>query len=106
MTNVRIFGVPPGDYVIVARFDASDLGSRDRARYVPTYYPGTPVASEAQRWAKMAPQSRPAVVNGVAGAVIGLPGRPFAVVAVTVANGRITAMDFVVDPAKLARISA
>jgi protocatechuate 3,4-dioxygenase beta subunit len=45
----RIFGVPPGDYVIVAKFDATDLGSRDRVRYVPTYYPGTPVASEAQR---------------------------------------------------------
>jgi hypothetical protein len=44
----RIFGVPPGNYVIVARFDATDLGSRDRVRYVPTYYPGTPVASEAQ----------------------------------------------------------
>lgn len=45
----RIFGVPPGDYVIIARFDATDLGSRDRVRYVPTYYPGTPVAGEAQR---------------------------------------------------------
>jgi hypothetical protein len=45
----RIFDVPPGNYVIVARFDATDLGSRDRVRYVPTYYPGTPVASEAQR---------------------------------------------------------
>jgi hypothetical protein len=45
----RIFGVPPGDYVIVARFDARELGSRDRVRYVPTYYPGTPVATEAQR---------------------------------------------------------
>jgi protocatechuate 3,4-dioxygenase beta subunit len=45
----RIFGVPPGDYVIVARFDMTEMGSRDRVRYVPTYYPGTPVASEAQR---------------------------------------------------------
>jgi hypothetical protein len=45
----RIFGVPPADYVIVARFDETHLGSRDRVRYVPTYYPGTPVASEAQR---------------------------------------------------------
>jgi hypothetical protein len=35
----RIFGVPPGEYVIVARFDTRDLGSRDRVRYVPTYYP-------------------------------------------------------------------
>jgi hypothetical protein len=45
----RIFGVPPGDYVVVATFDVMELGSRDRVRYVPTYYPGTPVASEAQR---------------------------------------------------------
>ena len=45
----RVFGVPPGDYVIVARFDATDLGSRDRVRYVPTYYPGTANVSEAQR---------------------------------------------------------
>ncbi len=45
----RIFGMPPGDYVIVAKFEARDLGSRDRVRYVPTYYPGTPVAGEAQR---------------------------------------------------------
>jgi RNA polymerase sigma-70 factor, ECF subfamily len=63
------------------------------------------VAGEAHRWAGMAPLARPAVVNGAAGAVIGRPGRPFAVVGVTVVNGRITAMDFVLDPAKLARIT-
>ncbi|HJZ72202.1 MAG TPA: carboxypeptidase-like regulatory domain-containing protein [Vicinamibacterales bacterium] len=44
----RIFGVPPGEYVLVARFETMDFGSRDRVRYVPTYYPGTPVANEAQ----------------------------------------------------------
>jgi ketosteroid isomerase-like protein len=63
------------------------------------------VLAEARRWEAMTPLSRPAIVNGVAGAVIGRPGRRFAVVAVTVANGRITALDFVVDPAKLARIT-
>jgi RNA polymerase sigma factor (sigma-70 family) len=51
------------------------------------------VIAEAQSWAAMAPFSRPAIVNGVA------------VVGVTVASGRITALDFVVDPAKLARIT-
>jgi hypothetical protein len=45
----RIFGVPPGEYVMVARLETMDFGSRDRVRYVPTYYPGTPVANEAQR---------------------------------------------------------
>lgn len=45
----RIFGVPPGEYVIAAQLDVIGLGARDRVRYVPTYYPGTPLASEAQR---------------------------------------------------------
>ena len=63
------------------------------------------VIGETRRWASMAPLSRPAIVNGAAGAVIGRPGRPFAVVGVTVANGRITVLDFVVDPAKLARVT-
>jgi RNA polymerase sigma-70 factor, ECF subfamily len=63
------------------------------------------VLAEARRWSAMTPHARPAIVNGVAGAVIGRAGQPFAVVAVTVARGRITALDFVVDPAKLARIT-
>ena len=62
------------------------------------------VAREAGRWARMAPLARPAVVNGVAGAIVGHPGRPFAVVAFTVVDDRIVKLDFVVDPAKLARI--
>jgi RNA polymerase sigma-70 factor (ECF subfamily) len=64
------------------------------------------VLAEARRWTALAPYSRPAVVNGVAGAVIGRPdGTTFTVVALTVANGRITTIDFLVDPAKLARLS-
>lgn len=63
------------------------------------------VLAEAQRWTALAPYSRSAVVNGVAGAVVGRPdGTVFTVVALTVANGRINAIDFVVDPGKLARI--
>ena len=63
------------------------------------------VLAEAQRWSALTPLSRPAIVNGAAGAIVGRPGRPFAVVGITVANGRVTALDFVVDPAKLARIT-
>ena len=65
------------------------------------------VLAEAARWMALAPYSRPAIVNGVAGAVVGRPdGTLFTVVALTVANGRINAIDFLVDPAKLARVSA
>ncbi|HEY6148880.1 MAG TPA: RNA polymerase sigma factor SigJ [Gaiellaceae bacterium] len=64
------------------------------------------VLAEARRWMALAPYSRPAIVNGVAGAVVGRPdGTLFTVVALTVANGRINAIDFLVDPAKLARLS-
>jgi RNA polymerase sigma-70 factor, ECF subfamily len=63
------------------------------------------VLAEARRFHALTPYGRPAIVNGVAGAVVGRPGRPFAVVAVTVANGRISALDFVLDPAKLARVT-
>lgn len=65
------------------------------------------VLAEAQRWNSFAPYARPVTVNGVAGFALGRPNRPlFSVVAITVANGKITALDFVVDPVKLARISA
>src|SRR6266480_1258842 len=57
------------------------------------------VLAEAQRWSALAPYSRPAIVNGVAGAVVERRGGGlFAVVAVTVVHGRITALDFVLDP--------
>jgi RNA polymerase sigma factor (sigma-70 family) len=63
------------------------------------------VVAEARRFRALAPYSRPAIVNGVAGAVVGRPdGTVFSVVALTVANGRIKTIDFVVDPAKLAHV--
>jgi RNA polymerase sigma factor (sigma-70 family) len=81
-----------------------DAGPRRALARPPVVGPEAVIA-EARRWATMTPLGRPAIVNGAAGAVIGRPGRPFAVVGVTVANGRITALDFVLDPAKLARVT-
>jgi RNA polymerase sigma-70 factor (ECF subfamily) len=64
------------------------------------------VLGEARKWSALAPYSCPAIVNGVAGAVIGRPdGTVYSVVALTIANGKINAIDFVVDPAKLVRVS-
>jgi len=51
------------------------------------------------RGTRLAPLARRAVVNGVAGAVVGDP--PIAVVAFTVARDRVVAIDLVTDPAKL-----
>lgn len=48
-----------------------------------------------------APLARPAIVNGAAGALVGLPDRPFAVAGFTVSNHRITEIDLILDPDKL-----
>jgi RNA polymerase sigma-70 factor, ECF subfamily len=89
------------DPEVTLRVDAGPGGTLAR----PPLVGRDAVIAEARRWTAMAQFGRRAIVNGAAGAVIGRPGRPFAVVGVTVANGRITALDFVVDPAKLARIT-
>jgi RNA polymerase sigma-70 factor (ECF subfamily) len=53
------------------------------------------------RGSRFAPHARPAVVNGVAGLIIGPERRPIAVVAMTVARGRVATIDLVIDPDKL-----
>jgi hypothetical protein len=50
----RLFGLPPGEYVVSAALRAGSMtvpgmDSADRSGYAPTYYPGTLVAGEAQR---------------------------------------------------------
>jgi len=62
------------------------------------------VASNALRFAALAPLAQPALVNGVPGFFVAPQGRLFAVGAFTVAGGRITEIDIVADPEKLARI--
>jgi RNA polymerase sigma factor (sigma-70 family) len=57
-----------------------------------------------ERGAPFAPLARPAVVNGAAGAIVGRRGRPLAVAGFTIAGGRITAIDIVIDPEKLPHI--
>ncbi len=85
---------------VVLRVDA---GADSRLAQPPTRGAAA-VAGSALAWNRLAMLTRPAVVNGVAGAVVGRPGRPFAVAAFTVSSGRITTLDFVLDRDKLARL--
>ncbi len=48
----------------------------------------------------------PALVNGAAGMVITVKGRPFAVMGFTVVDGRIVAIDAIADPERVRRIAA
>jgi RNA polymerase sigma factor (sigma-70 family) len=48
----------------------------------------------------------PALVNGAAGAVVTVNGRPFAVLGFTVTEGRIVEIDAIADPERVRRIAA
>jgi hypothetical protein len=77
----------------------------DRGAGRPVRPPVTGAAEVARtllaRGAQFAPLARPAIVNGAAGLVVPMRGRPFAVVGFTIARGRIAEIDLVADPAKL-----
>jgi RNA polymerase sigma factor (sigma-70 family) len=59
------------------------------------------VAARASTYAHLTPHVRPALVNGAAGAVVAPRGRVFSVMAFTVRDGKIVAIDALSDPARL-----
>jgi RNA polymerase sigma-70 factor, ECF subfamily len=64
------------------------------------------VARQALIGAIPAARLRPALVNGAAGVVITVRGRPFAVLGFTVTEGRIVEVDAIADPDRVRRIAA
>jgi RNA polymerase sigma-70 factor (ECF subfamily) len=83
---------------VVFRIDGGGVPARSRSPIVGA----TAVARQVlDRGTPLAPLARPAVVNGAAGAVVQIGGRPFAVVSFAVRRGRIAEIDVVADPEKL-----
>ncbi|HZO05881.1 MAG TPA: RNA polymerase sigma factor SigJ [Solirubrobacterales bacterium] len=62
------------------------------------------VAGRALTFAHLSPHVRPVLVNGVAGVLVAPEGKPFSVMAFTVAGGRVVAIDALADPERLARL--
>jgi RNA polymerase sigma-70 factor (ECF subfamily) len=62
------------------------------------------VAGQALSYAQIELDIRPALINGLAGAVAFLHGQPFSIGAVTVRNGKIAELDFLADPERLRRV--
>ena len=62
------------------------------------------VARRAMAASQLGLVVRPALINGAAGWVSVLDGEPYAIGALTLHNGRITTMDILLDPARLARL--
>jgi RNA polymerase sigma factor (sigma-70 family) len=90
------------DPEVVFRVDAGQITALARPAVVGAQAVARQVLARGTRFA---PHARPALVNGAAGVVVGREERPFAVVGFTVAGGRITAIDLVIDPDKLQGVS-
>jgi RNA polymerase sigma factor (sigma-70 family) len=90
------------DPEVVFRVDAGKV----RALARPPVVGADAVARQVlSRGSRFAPHARPAIVNGAAGVIVGPEESPFAVVGFTVARGRITAIDLIIDRAKLRRVA-
>lgn len=62
------------------------------------------VAGRAQTFAHLAPFVQQVLVNGVPGVAVAPQGKPFSVLAFTVAGGKIVAIDALADPERLERL--
>ena len=62
------------------------------------------VAGQALLWSRVDLTMRRVLVNGAAGIITFLHGRPFSIAAVTVKNGKLAEIDFLADPERIARL--
>jgi RNA polymerase sigma factor (sigma-70 family) len=84
----------------------ADTGGREPLARAPLVGAEAVAREIASGAARFAPYGRPAVVNGAAGVVVRMPGRPpIGVAGFTVRDGRIATIDVVADPRKLKRIA-
>jgi RNA polymerase sigma factor (sigma-70 family) len=83
---------------VVLRQDFGPVGGRRELRGAAA------VARQAASYAQIGLDIRPALINGVAGAVAFREGQPFSIGAVTVRNGKIVELDFLADPERLRQL--
>jgi RNA polymerase sigma-70 factor (ECF subfamily) len=62
------------------------------------------VANRAMTYAQPAAHLEPVLVNGAVGVVVLVDGQPFSIMGFTVSQGRITAIDALADPERIARL--
>jgi RNA polymerase sigma factor (sigma-70 family) len=62
------------------------------------------VAGQALMWSRVELTMRRALINGAAGMVTFLHGKPFSIAAVTIRDGKIVELDFLADPERIAQL--
>ncbi|HKD32194.1 MAG TPA: sigma-70 family RNA polymerase sigma factor [Gaiellaceae bacterium] len=83
---------------VVLRSDLGPVGGRQEVRGAEA------VASQALSYAQLDLDIRPALINGVVGAVAFLHGEPFSIGVLTVRDGKIVELDFFADPERLRQL--
>jgi RNA polymerase sigma factor (sigma-70 family) len=83
----------------------SDYGAR-RPAAPKVFHGAAAVANQALIGALPGAELHPALINGTAGVVITVHGRPYAVMGFTVAQGKIVEIDAIADPARVEAIAA
>jgi RNA polymerase sigma factor (sigma-70 family) len=76
-------------------------GGAARARQNVVIRGAEAVAGQAVSYGRLFPFARPALVNGAAGVVVAARGRPLSILAFTVTDGKIVAIDVLADPDRL-----
>lgn len=79
-------------------------GGLTRARQTVVLTGAHTVAGQALTFGRLSPFARPALVNGAAGVVVVVQGRPVSVMGFTVAAGKIVAIDVLSDPERLGKL--
>lgn len=97
-----------GDFeALVAVLDPEIVARSDGGALLPSMlrHGAADVASQAITFARFAEASHPVLVNGLPGVLaLSARGEPLSVMAFTVRDGRVTALDILTDPERLARI--
>ena len=92
----RLVSVLDPDVVLRGDFGPGAAGFRAEG--------ASPVAKLARSYAASEREVRAATVNGAAGAVIFVTGRPTAIMGFVVRDGRVAAIDVLADPQRIAKI--
>lgn len=80
-------------------------GGVARARHTVVLRGARTVAEQAVTFGRLSSFARPALVNGAAGVVVAADGRPLSIMAFTVVDGRIVAIDVIADPERLSHLA-
>lgn len=98
-----------GDFEALVNVLAPDIvlraeGGPGRAQFNAFVRGAEAVASRAMTFANPKAVLHPALVNGAAGVVVTVNGRPFSIISFTVVGGRIAAIDGIADPDRMAAV--